>query len=659
LQANGYATAAVGKWHLTPAPEWGPSGPFDRWPTGLGFGYFWGFLGGDTDQYVPLLFENNTIIGTPKEKDFFLTTAMADHAIKWINDHESVSPDRPFFMYFATGASHAPHQVPHEWSDKYKSKFDMGWDKYREIVFEQQKRLGVIPVDTQLTPRNPAFPAWDSLSDDQKKLYSRQMEVYAGFQESADHEVGRVVNEIKKLGIADNTVIIYIWGDNGASMEGTETGSFNEMTMQNGIPLKPEQQLALINEYGGMEAWGGPTMEPHYAASWAWAGCAPFQWGKQVASHLGGTRDAMVLSWPKKISDKGGLRTQFTHVIDVAPTLLEIAGIPAPTEVDGVKQMPMHGVSFAYTFDDSKAKERHTQQYFEVFGNRAIYKDGWWLSCRMPRIPWKADPATMANFAPGKWDPDKDPCELYNLNDDFSQANDLSASNPDKVRELKALFWEDAAKYKVLPLLAGMSSYFGPKYSPSQVERTTFAYLPGTENLSPSVAPSVYNRSYTISADLDVPTGGAEGVIVAEADYLGGYALYVQDNKPSFTYSLMGVKSDTLTSSEDLPTGKVNLRYEFVADKPGQRGTGGTSKLFINGTPVATGRLEHTVAFQFSAYAGFDIGKDNGLPVSRSYQAKSPFAFTGKIDKVDFNLGPVSAADEAIVQEEGHQKKHI
>lgn len=657
LRGNGYATAAFGKWHLTPAPEFGPTGPFTRWPSGLGFDHFWGFLGGETDQFCPLLFENNTVIGCPKDKNFVLNTAMADHAIKWLNDHQSVSPDQPFFIYYATGASHAPHQVSAEWSDKYKGKFDLGWDKYRETVFENQKKLGLIPADAKLTPRDSVFPAWDSLPEDQKKLYARQMEVYAGFEENTDHEVGRVVDELKKLGIADNTVIVYIWGDNGASMEGTETGSFNEMTMQNGIALTPEQQLFLIGQYGGLEGWGGPTSEPHYAAAWAWAGNTPFQWGKQVASHLGGTRDGMVISYPKKITDKGGVRSQFTHLIDVAPTILEVAGIPVPNEVDGVKQMPMHGTSFAYTFNDPKAKERHTQQYFEVFGNRAMYKDGWWLACRTPRVPWKIDPATMARFAPGKWDPDKDICELYNLNSDFSQANDLASKYPEKVRELKSLFWQDAEKYHVLPLLSGLSVVFGPQFSPPQADKEKFSYLAGVENLSPNVAPPIYNRSYTINADLSVPSGGADGVIVAEADYLGGYALYVEGHKPRFTYSFMGVKSDTITGSNELPTGKVNLQYQFIADNPGQRGTAGTSKLFVNGKQVAEGRLEHTVALLFTSYAGFDIGKDNGLPVSRSYESKSPFAFTGTIDRVDFEIAPLMRADEAIVQDDASRGK--
>jgi len=639
LQGNGYATSCFGKWHLTPADSFGPAGPFDRWPNALGFSYFWGFLGGETDQFTPLLFENNTIIGTPKEKNFYFNTALADHAMSWITQHQSVSPKQPFFMYFATGASHAPHQVSSEWADKYKGQFDMGWDKYREVVFNRQKEKGVIPKDAQLTPRNEAFPAWDSLPEDQKKLYARQMEVYCGYQENTDHEIGRVIDHLKKLGIADNTVVIWIWGDNGASMEGTETGSFNESTTLNGIALSASEQLSLIKQYGGLEAWGGPSTEPHYSCAWAWAGNTPFQWGKQVASHLGGTRDPMVVWWPKGLKDKGGMRNQFTHLIDVAPTILELAHIPAPDTVDGVKQMPLHGVSFAYALDDANAKERHTQQYFEVFGNRAMYKDGWWMSARMPRSPWKTDPETLAHFAPGVWNPDKDPVELYNLNTDFSQAHNLAATNPEKVKELEGLFWDDAKKYQVLPLLAGISVFFGPEYAPPRSANTHFEYLAGTENIPPTVCPQIFSRSYTVSADLTVPPSGAEGVIMANADYLGGYALYVKDKKPSFTYSFSGIKDSTIVSSDELPTGKVNLRYEFVSDKPGKPGAGGTSKLFINGKQVAEGRIETTMAQLTSTYAGFDIGKDNGLPVSRSYEAKAPFAFTGTIDKVTIDLG--------------------
>jgi len=353
LRDSGYSTAVFGKWHLTPDDQQGPAGPFDRWPNALGFDYFWGFLGGEDSHYDPLLTENNKIIGVPTEKNFYLTTAMADRAIAWIREQKTQAPDKPFFVYFSTGASHAPHHVPKQWSDRYAGKFDAGWDTLREQTFARQKELGVVPASAKLTPRADAFPAWDPIPPEVKKLYARQMEVYTGFQEATDHEEGRVVDAIETLDLGDNTLIIYIFGDNGASMEGTETGSFNEITALNGITLTPAQQLEAIKAYGGLEVWGGPRTDPHYAAAWAWAGNTPFQWGKQVASHLGGTRNGMVIAWPKRIRDRGGLRSQFTHVTDIAPTLLELVGLPVPTEVNGVAQMPMHGVSFAYTFDDA------------------------------------------------------------------------------------------------------------------------------------------------------------------------------------------------------------------------------------------------------------------------------------------------------------------
>jgi arylsulfatase A-like enzyme len=639
LQCNGYSTAAFGKWHLTPDNQQGPAGPFDRWPCGLGFDYFWGFLGGETGQYDPVITENNTTVGVPKGTDYYFPTDMANRTIDWIQNQKAQSPDKPFFIYFAPGCSHAPHHVPKEWADKYKGKFDQGWDQLREETFARQQKLGVIPANAKLTPRDPAFPAWDSLPADQKKLYARQMEVYAGFQENCDHEIGRVVQSVEDLGISDNTLVIYIFGDNGASMEGTETGSFNEMTMQNGIPLTPEQQLKLIDRYGGIGAWGGPNFQPHFACAWAWAGNAPFQWGKQVASHLGGTRDPMVVSWPKRIKDKGGLRTQFTHVIDIAPTILEAAGIPAPKEVDGIPQMPLHGTSFVYTFDDAKAKERHTQQYFEILGNRAMYKDGWIACSRLDRIPWKLDPAALKKFAPGSgWDPDTDNWELYNLEEDFSEATDLAAKHPKKRAELKKLFWEDAEKYHVTPLLGGFAVFYG--ILPPETDRTKFTYYPGTENVALGMIPHVYNRSYTITADLEIPKAGAEGVLVAVADLMGGFSLYVQDGRLHHTYSMMGVRVDTLTSSDKLPNGKVQVRYEFTADEPGRPGTGGTGQLFINGKAAGENKMPHTVAVRFSGYACMDIGNDNGDVVSESYKAKAPFAFTGKIGKVVFDLDP-------------------
>jgi arylsulfatase A-like enzyme len=639
LQGNGYNTASFGKWHLTPDNQQGPAGPFDRWPNALGFDYFWGFLGGASGQYDPVVTENNSIVGVPKGKDYYFPTDMANRTINWIRDQKAQSPDRPFFIYYAPGASHAPHHVPAEWADKYKGKFDQGWDKLREETFARQKKLGVIPENAKLTPRAPAFPAWDSLPADQKKLYARQMEVFAGFQENCDHEIGRVINAVEEMGVADNTLILYIWGDNGSSMEGTETGTFNEMTTLNGIDLPPAVQLKLIEKYGGIGTWGGPDSQPHFSSAWAWAGNTPFQWGKQVASHLGGIRDPMVVSWPKRIKDKGGLRTQFTHVIDVAPTILDAAGIPQPRSVDGIAQMPMHGTSFVYTFDDAKAPSRHTQQYFEIFGNRAMYKDGWIACSRIDRSPWRLDPNQMKKVGPGSgWDPDKDKWELYNLDEDFSLAEDVAAKHPEKLAELKKLFWEDAEKYHVTPLLGGFAAFYG--FLPPTAERTKFTYFPGTENISSGMIPQIYNQSFTITAYLELPNEGAEGVIVAEADAMGGFSLYIQNGKLHYTYGLVGIRLDTLTSSEKVPTGKVTVRYEFTADKPGKPGTGGKGRLFIDGKAVGENHLQNTVPLRFSSYSGMDIGKDNGDVVSPTYKSKAPFAFTGKIGKVVFDLAP-------------------
>ncbi len=638
LQGNGYTTAAFGKWHLTPDDQQGPAGPFDRWPCGLGFDHFYGFLGGASGQYDPLLAEDNTIVGVPRGEGYYFPDDMTERTISWMRDQKAQAPDRPFFVYYSTGATHSPHHVPAAWADKYKGKFDQGWDRLREETFARQKALGVIPPNAVLTPRDPAFPAWDSLSPAEKAFYARQMEVYAGFQENTDSQVGRVVQALEAMGQRENTLILVIWGDNGASMEGTETGTFNEITTITGIPIPPEGQLKLIEAYGGMGAWGGAVMQPHYSCAWAWAGNTPFRWGKQVASHFGGTRNPMVVSWPGRIKDRGGLRSQFSHVIDVAPTILEVAGITPPGKVDGIAQMPMHGTSFAYTFGDARAKERHTQQYFEMFGNRAMYKDGWLACARIDRIPWKLDPGTLGRFAPGRWDPDRDRWELYDLREDFTQSRDVASEHPEKLEELKALFWADAEKYRVTPLLGGFAKFFG--IQAKTIERDRFVYHQGTDNIGAGMIPPIYNRSFAITAELEVPQGGAEGVIVANSDVMGGFALYVQDRRLRYTYSFLGIRVDTLTASEDLPSGRLQVRYEFAADRPGQPATGGRSRLLIGGKSVAEGRLERTVPLRFSTYAGMDIGKDNGEPVSPSYRDRSPFVFGGKIEKVTFDLEP-------------------
>ncbi len=657
LRDNGYSTAIFGKWHLTPDGQQGAAGPFDRWPNGWGFDYFYGILGGGSSQWDPCLAENQKIIGTPEkyydeDDPFYFPDAMGDRTIEWLHGVRAQDAAKPFFVYYSTGCSHAPHHVTKTWADKYKGMFDQGWDRLREETFARQKQLGVIPAGTELTPRNAAFPAWSDLSDNLKTFYARQMEVYSGFSENADYNVGRVIDAIEDLGEIDNTVIVWIWGDNGASMEGTITGSFNELTTQNGIPLTAEMQLQLSEQYGGLDQWGAPIMDPHYSAAWAWAGASPFQWGKQVGSHLGGTRNPMVVQWPAHIKEAGGLRAQFTHVIDVAPTILEVAGIPEPDTVDGIEQDPMHGSSFSATFTDGAAPEHRTQQYFETVGNRAMYKDGWWLAMKTERIPWELTPDALAPYAPGVWDPDAGPAELYYLPDDFSQAKDLAADHPEKVQELKDLFWEEAERYKVLPLLAALSTFFG--IVPPITGETTFEFRGDVQNVLSGMIPRIYNRSYSISADLVVPETGAEGVIVAEADHLGGFTLYVKDGKLTHTYSMMGVFIYTQVAEEVLPAGEITVRMEFLADgaKPA---TGGDVTLFVDDRQIGKGRMDYTVPIRFSGYAGMDIGRDNGGVVDRVYEDQKPFPFTGTINKVVFDITPhVTEQDELHVHTAHH-----
>jgi arylsulfatase len=649
LRDNGYSTVAFGKWHLTPDGQQGPAGPFDRWPNGWGFEYFYGILGGGSSQWDPCLAENQKIIGTPEDfydedDPYYFPDAMADRTIEWLHGVRAQDASKPFFAYYSTGCSHAPHHVAKDWADGYKGQFDQGWDRLREETFARQKELGVIPADAELTPRDDAFPAWDDVPDKLKPFYARQMEVYAGYSENADHNVGRVIDAIEELGELDNTLIMWIWGDNGASMEGTVTGSFNELTMQNGIPLTDEMQVQLSERYGGLDAWSSSLMAPHYGAAWAWAGNTPFQWGKQVGSHLGGTRNPLVLHWPARITDVGGLRTLFAHVIDVAPMILDAAGIPMPDTVDGIEQDPMHGTSFVASLTDGAAPEHRTQQYFETIGNRAMYKDGWWLAMKTERIPWLLTPEALGPYAPGVWDPDSGPAELYYLPDDFTQAKDLAAEHPEKVQELKDLFWEEAERYKVLPLLATLSTFFG--MLPPLTGETTFEFRGDVQNVMPGMIPRIYNRSYAITADLVVPEGGAEGVIVAEADHLGGFTLYVKDGKLTHTYSMMGVFVFKQVAEEDLPTGDVTVRMEFEADGA-TPATGGNVTLFIDGRPVGKGRMDHTVPVRFSGYSGMDIGRDNGGVVDRSYESEKPFAFTGTVKKVVFDIKPhLSDQDE-------------
>ncbi|HET6869270.1 MAG TPA: arylsulfatase [Solirubrobacteraceae bacterium] len=648
LAENGYATGGFGKWHLTPDREQGPAGPFTHWPQGWGFQRFYGFLSGAAGQWDTLVTQDNATIGVPEGKDggqYYFPEDMTDKAIEWLHGVRGHDADKPWFMYYSTGCAHAPHHVAKEWADKFKGQFDQGWDTLREEVFERQKQLGVVPQDAVLTERPDIFPAWDSLDEDAKKLYARQMEVYAGYQANADFHVGRLLDAVEAMGDMDNTLVFYIWGDNGASMEGTTTGSFNEMTFLNGIVLDPAKQLELIEQYGGIEELGGPHTAPHCAAAWAWAGNTPFQFGKQVASHLGGTRNPMVVAWPNRVKARREIRSQFTHVIDVGPTILEAAGIPAPTSVDGIAQDAMDGTSFLDTFDDANAVERHTVQYFEFAGSRAIYKDGWWACAKLDRLPWDLSPETLKRWGPGSgWDPDQDPWELYYLPDDFSQADDLAEQNPEKLEELRRLFWEEAERNQVLPLFGCVAVFMGDL--PPVPTQTRHTYAGDVQNINRGLVPRVYGRSYAIEAELVVPESGAEGVLVANADFIGGWGLWIdQSGRLNHTYSWLGVETYRQTSTTPIPTGEVTVKMLFETDEP-KPGSGGTVTLWANGEQIGEGRLDHTIPIAPTSYAGMDIGRDNGLVVDLDYEDKAPYAFTGRLKQVIFDLEPAGTADQ-------------
>jgi len=648
LSENGYVTGGFGKWHLTPDNVQGAAGPFDHWPQSWGFDHWYGFLSGAAGQYDPIITEDNTTLGVQPGKDgksYYFPDDLTDKSIEWLHAVRAQDAQKPWFMYYSTGCAHAPHHVAKEWADKYKGKFDEGWDKYREQTFERQKKLGIIPQDTELTERPDLFPAWDSLSDTEKRLYTRQMEVYAGFQENADWNVGRLLDAIEEMGDLENTLIFYVWGDNGASMEGTVTGSFNEMTFLNGVVLEPEQQLKLIDEqYGGIDAIGGEHTAPHVAAAWAHAGNTPFQWGKQMASHLGGTRNPMVVAWPNRLKPDTDMRSQFTHCIDIAPTVLEAAGIPEPTQVDGIEQEPMDGTSFLYTLDDANAEEQHTVQYFEFAGSRAIYKDGWWACAKLDRIPWDFSPDTMKRFAPGAYDPEKDKWELYYLPDDFSQAHDVAAEHADKLAELKGLFWQEAERNRVLPLMGAMSIFFG--ILPPLPTITRFAFNGDVQNVQRGMVPRIMGRSYAIEAELEIPDEGAEGVIVANADFIGGFALWLDEQrKLHHTYSFLGVETYKQISDEPIPTGQVTVKMLFEADE-NKPGAGGKVTLWAGEKQIGEGSMPRTVPVAFSSYAGMDISRDNGLVVDLDYEPRAPYAFTGTVKQVIFDLKPAIHGDE-------------
>jgi len=620
LELNGYATAAFGKWHLIPEPEVKLSGPFDHWPTHQGFDYYYGFLNGQTNQWYPELTEGTKpieMIAPPGRKDdYTLNEDLADKAIGWIKAEKSLAPDRPFFVYFAPGATHEPLQAPKVWIDKFKGQFDMGWDRYREIVFARQKKLGVVPQNAKLTPRPAQIPAWDSLTPGQKKVEARLMEVFAGFMAQTDHELGRVIDSIRDTGQLDNTLIFYIAGDNGASMEGGLNGTANAIAGINGVPETTADMLAMMDQLGG------PTTTPHYPVGWAWAGNTPFQWGKRIGSHLGGTRDPLVVSWPAHIKDAGGVRDQFEDVTDIMPTILEAAGLPIPTEVNGVKQQRMDGISMLSTFDSATVPGKRTRQYFEMLGNRAIYDDGWMASSRSGLLAWVYNPQPV--------DLSKQPWELYHLSEDYSEADDLAQQYPDKLKQMEAIFDEEAKKNQVYPL---QPQFGGRQPRPAG---THFTYYASTGHLYLSLTPTYENRSHTITAYVDVPKDGANGVLLADGGQSGGFSLFLKDGKPSYTYNYFKQQITTITGPNPLPPGPAKIVLSFAYDGGG-RGKGALATLSVNDQQVAASRIPQTVPVAFSFEETFDVGEDSASPVG-DYQ--SPFPFTGTIHRIDLDIKP-------------------
>jgi arylsulfatase A-like enzyme len=629
LRLNGYSTAAFGKSHETAVWEVSPSGPTDRWPTRSGFDKFYGFIGGETNQWAPLLYDGMAQVELPKDPNYHFMTDMTNRAIAWMQYQKSLTPDKPFFIYFAPGATHAPHHVPKEWIGKYRSKFDQGWDVLREETLARQKRLGVVPPDTKLAPKPQGIKDWASLTDDERKLFARQMEVFAGYGEYADTEIGRLVKAIADTGELDNTLIFYIVGDNGASAEGGLVGLYNETTYFNGVHETVQDILAHYDELGG------PATYNHYAAGWAVAGDTPFTWTKQVASSYGGTRNGMVIRWPTRITAKGELRAQWHHVIDVAPTILESAGLPEPKSVNGTVQTPIEGVSMVYSFADAKAPSTHTTQYFEILANRSIYHDGW-LAGTVHRVPWEFRPRTAL---------ENDVWELYDTRADFSLADDLAGKRPEKLAELQALFLREAVKYSVLPLDDRVIERVNPATAGRpdlMAGRTSLTVHEGMTGMSENVFINVKNRSHTITAEVETREAAANGVILAQAGRFGGWSLYTKNGLPTYTYNWLGMQQYTVTSKEPLPTGKATIRFEFVYDGGGI-GKGGTGKLLVDGKEVASGRIERTHCCLFSVDDGADVGADEGTAVSDAYQ--SPFKFNGKIEKVSIQLQEGKKAD--------------
>jgi arylsulfatase len=627
LKLNGYSTAQFGKCHEVPVWETSPMGPFDNWPSGGGgFEFFYGFLGGETNQYAPALYKDRVPVEPDRtpEEGYHLTEDITDRAIDWVRQQKALMPDKPFFVYFAPGATHAPHHVPPDWSARYKGRFDQGWDALREATFARQKHLGVVPQDAELTARPAEIPAWDDMPEDLKPVLARQMEVYAGFLEHTDHHLGRLLDALANLEILDDTLVYYIIGDNGASAEGTPNGTFNELLSLNGASAleTTEFMAARIDKFGTPEAYN------HYAVGWAHAMDTPYQWTKQVASHWGGTRNGTVLHWPNGITAKGEVRSQFHHVIDVAPTVLELAGLPQPTMVNGVQQQPLHGVSMAYSFDDADAAERRETQYFEMFCNRGIYHQGWTAVTRHS-TPWVMVPELPAF--------DDDVWELYGPGD-WTQTHDLAAEQADKLAELQRLFLLEAGKYKVFPLDDRRVERFNADLAgrPQLIRGRSQLLFGGMGRLTENSVVVIKNKSHSITAQLIVPDGSADGVIVAQGGAFGGFSLYAQEGRPAYCYNLFGLQRFKVSGVQAIPAGEHQVRMEFAYDGGGL-GKGGTVTLYVDGAKAGEGRVEATVPMLFSADETTDVGRDGGTPVSDDYGPKTS-AFSGRVRWVQIDL---------------------
>ena len=630
LKLNGYSTAQFGKCHEVPVWQSSSMGPFDAWPSGGGgFETFYGFIGGENNQYDPALYDGTTPVEPPAtaEEGYHLTEDLTDRAVSWVHQQKALMPDKPFFIYFAPGATHAPHHVPLEWADKYAGKFDDGWDVQRERTFARQKELGVIPADAELTARHDVIPAWEDMPDELKPVLARQMEVYAGFLEHTDHHVGRLIDTLADLEILDDTIVYYIIGDNGASAEGTVQGAFNEMANFNGMAALETPEFMR----GKMDEFGSPTSYNHYSVGWAWAMDTPYQWTKQVASHWGGTRNGTIVHWPNGITERGGLRSQFTHVIDVAPTILEAAGLPEPAMVNGVLQAPIEGTSMMYAFNDAEKPERHDLQYFEMFANRGIYHRGW-SAVTKHRTPWIMTGAVTPAFDDDVW-------ELYDGSADFSQAHDLVAERPDMLAKLQRLWIIEATKYNVLPMDDRTGERFVPELAgrPALIRGDSQLFYPGMGRLSENSVVSIKNKSFSVTAEVAVDADGADGVLIAQGGRFGGWSVHVTGGRLAFTYNVLGIHQYDVAADAQVPAGKHQLRVEFAYDGGGL-GKGGDVTLFHDGTPVGRGRVEATQPLVFSADETTDIGYESGTCVSSTYSPGTS-RFTGRINWVQLDIG--------------------